>query len=144
MVRDLVVGTIVMRKPQKMPVCSRCGKCCLVQGSGFTMMPEDYGRWRSQGRYDILRYVWLCRVPSDCEGKWDVWIDWIDPQTGENLKHCPFLKRADRGRYTCAIYDTKPRICERFWCERAFGAGKRGMPFHGVNGLKKVFDQVVG
>lgn len=95
------------------------------------MMPEDYRRWRDQGREDILRYVWQCRSPRDCEGKWDVWIDWIGPETGENLKYCPFLTRLRRGRYACVIHDTKPQICEKFWCEAAFGFGERGVPLSG-------------
>jgi len=126
-----------MKAVQTIPACSSCGKCCIVQGSGFTMMPEDYRRWKSQLRRDILLYIWRCGVPSECEITGDVWIDWIDPKTGEILKHCPFLRKVGRARYTCTIHDTKPRICERFWCEAAFGVGGRGVPFRGTSNFKR-------
>ncbi len=135
MMREIAICRIPMTELQKMPVCSRCGRCCVVQGSGFTMMPDDYRRWKREEREDILRYVWQCRSPLDCEGKWDVWIDWIDPETGKNLRHCPFLRRVGLGERSCAIHDTKPQICEKFWCEGAFGAGKRGVPLRGGTGF---------
>lgn len=138
---EVAVCGAVMREPRKKPVCSRCGRCCVAQGSGFTMMPEDYRRWNVQGRQDILRYIWQCRSPGDCDGKWEVWIDWIDPVTGENLSHCPFLARAGLGKRACAIHDTKPQICEKFWCEGAFGIGRRGVPFRHRAGLTAACDR---
>ena len=137
-----VEHTSSMKTAQTIPACSSCGKCCIVQGSGFTMLPEDYRRWKSQRRGDILLYIWLCGVPSECEITLDVWIDWIDPRTGEILKHCPFLRKVGRAKYTCTIHDTKPCICERFWCEAAFGVGRRGVPLRGMGSLKRACDDV--
>lgn len=131
---DVAVWGVVMKGSGKKPVCCRCGRCCVEQGSGFTMMPEDYRRWNSQGRQDILRYVWQCRSPCDCDGRWDLWIDWIDPGTGENLRHCPFLKRVGLGRHACVIHDTKPQICQKFWCQAAFGSGSKGVPVRNRSG----------
>ena len=118
------------RKFRRIPECSACGRCCIEQGSGFTMMPDDYRRWKRQGRHDILRYIWQGEVPADYDGIWDVWIDWVDPETGENLDYCPFLRKLRRSKYSCAIYDTRPNICERFWCEGAYRIGKRGAPLY--------------
>jgi len=102
------------------------------------MRPDDYGRWKREGRHDILRYIWQCKVPADYDGIWDVWIDWVDPETGENLDYCPFLKKLSRSKYTCAIYDTRPNICERFWCEGAYRIGKRGAPLYTHNSLREL------
>jgi Fe-S-cluster containining protein len=117
--------------PHKKPVCSNCGRCCKEEGSGFTMMPSDYRRWKRQGRHDILRYVSQYEGHADYG---DIWVDWIDPETGEVLGHCPFLHKVHREKYTCAIHHTKPTICKRFWCEWAYGIGKKGVPFRRMAG----------
>jgi len=95
------------------------------------MTPSDYRRWKRQGRHDILRYVSQYARYAD---HGDVWVDWIDPETGDILRHCPFLHKVHQGKYTCVIHDTKPTICRRFWCEWAYGVGKKGVPFRHMTG----------
>ena len=121
------VKAAATRKPR----CSRCGACCLKQGSGFTMTPADFKRWKDEQREDILRYIPLHHTETLDH---DVWIDWADPDTHESLAYCPFLQMVDHRAYACAINETKPDICRGFWCEWAYGAGRRGKPFRLVNG----------
>jgi Fe-S-cluster containining protein len=105
-----------------------CGKCCKELGHGLTIVSEDYRRWKRQRRTDILSYVW---IPEGSNGYGDIWID---PRTAEDLDHCPFLTKIGRGKYVCGIHDTKPKVCKEFWCEWAYGAGKKGIPFKSMNG----------
>src|SRR5512136_388738 len=111
--------------------CSRCGACCLKQGSGFTMTPADFSRWKAEQRADILRYIPLHHTGTLDH---DVWIDWADPDTHEPLAYCPFLQMVHHRAYACAINETKPDICRSFWCEWAYGVGRRGKPFRSANG----------
>ncbi|MCX5998077.1 MAG: hypothetical protein NTU41_00375 [Chloroflexi bacterium] len=116
---------------RKRPRCSMCGRCCREQGSGFVMMPADYRRWRRGCRADILRYLWLL---DGRRANGSLWIDWADPDTGHYLSCCPFLERAGWGKCVCRIHETKPRICREFWCEWAYGVGRKGAPFRGMGG----------
>ena len=103
------------------PRCSRCGYCCTEYGLNIT--PGDIGRWQEQGRDDILRYLrsisWLGGYANG----------WFDLKTTAELNHCPFLRKIGDGKYECAIQETKPEICQRFWCKYAWGVGRKGEPF---------------
>jgi Fe-S-cluster containining protein len=117
------------RKKHKIkPRCFRCGKCCREHGFGLTVTPGDTRRWKKQGRADILRYAW---IPRGVGGYGDIWID---PETGEDLDYCPFLQKVSLGKYICSIYETRPKICREFWCEYAYGVGRRGQTFRGMAG----------
>jgi Fe-S-cluster containining protein len=118
------------------PRCSMCAKCCAEQGHGLTITREDYKRWRYQRRTDILRYVWK---PERSNGFGDIWID---PKTGEDLDHCPFLVKVGRRKPVCSIHDTKPEICREFWCEWAYGAGNKGVPFKTIDGWSEKAKQL--
>ncbi len=111
--------------PTKNPRCSRCGACCLREGSGFTMTPADFRRWKSEKRQDILRYIPLHHTEALDH---DVWVEWMDPDTHESLPYCPFLTMVDFRAYACSINETKPDICRAFWCEWSHGVGRRGKP----------------
>ena len=42
---------------------------------------------------------------------------WFHPITGEELTTCPFLhKPAGRDQYECLIHQTKPEVCESYYC----------------------------
>jgi Fe-S-cluster containining protein len=56
---------------------------------------KDQARWREQGRDDILAQV------NDHMG-------WLEPGP------CPFAHEMSDGRYTCAIYDTRPETCREY------------------------------
>jgi len=109
----------------KKPKCVMCGECCKKLGFGdLKVTVEDYRRWKREGREDILRYVWL---PPGSPGFGDIWID---PETGENLDYCPFLKRVSEDKYICTIHNTKPEVCKKFWCKYAYGVGGKGERFN--------------
>jgi Fe-S-cluster containining protein len=56
---------------------------------------EDMGRWREQGRSDILAQV----------GQYMSW---------KSRGPCPFAHEIGDDRYTCAIYDTRPHTCREY------------------------------
>jgi Fe-S-cluster containining protein len=56
---------------------------------------EDADRWRQQGRSDILAQV----------GQHMSW---------KSQGPCPFAHELADGRYTCAIYDTRPQTCREY------------------------------
>jgi len=95
------------------------------------MTPEDYQRWKKEQRYDILRYI---PYGEHYALLGDAWVDWIDPDSGEVLQCCPFLVKTDLAVCSCLIHDTKPRVCQEFWCEWSYGVGARGVPFKRAGG----------
>lgn len=98
------------------------------------MTASDYERWKKQKRDDILRYI---PRPERYAQPGDTWVDWIDPETGEVLQCCPFLAANSWGKCICLIHDTKPRVCQEFWCEWAYGVGARSTPFKRAGGWSK-------
>jgi len=64
-------------------------------------VPEEIDNW-DEKRPDILRYV--------SEGK-----IWMDPETGEQLARCPWLRKAPgTSIYTCDIYFDRPDDCRYY------------------------------
>ena len=98
-----------------------CGECCRAPVVLITKT-EDYRRWILEGRSDILKYA---SVPP-LRGYGDLWID---INGSEESGYCPFIRKVSHRRYICTIQDTKPRVCKEFWCEWAYGIGKKGIPF---------------
>lgn len=105
-----------------------CGKCCLELGPELYITAGDYRRWKHQGRDDILSYADITPDFSDFGELW------YDPETEEELDRCPFLLKIDFSKFICAIQETKPKACKDFWCEWAYGAGERGIPFRTMRG----------
>ncbi len=113
---------------ENQPSCSSCGACCSgEQQWGVIVTPERYEKWIEEERDDILSYV----EPS--VNGLHYAIIWKNPETDEFLPHCPFLEIHDEGKF-CKIQETKPEICNRFWCAWSFGEGEKGVPFYSVNG----------
>jgi Fe-S-cluster containining protein len=89
--------------------CQRCGGCCF-RFSELTAFPEDIDRWVDEGREDILQYA--DEYMYSLIGAADLWID---PETGEPLRRCPFLRKVrNKPMYRCLIYDTRPGQCRSF------------------------------
>ena len=67
---------------------------------------DDINRWSREGREDILSHL---------EKKERIWAgDRIIYRDGSgHLEQCSFLE-IENGRATCAIHDTRPRICRDF------------------------------
>jgi Fe-S-cluster containining protein len=92
--------------------CQQCGRCCLNLGDAIaTCATEaDIARWEAAGREDIL--AWVDPIALGHERVYDLWID---PETGEDVGRCPWLRKV-RGakRYVCRIHDLKPEHCRRY------------------------------
>jgi Fe-S-cluster containining protein len=62
-------------------------------------------------RNRITGELFRAHVGNDCRDTFA-----IDTAQEVRAGWCPFLRRADPGRYLCTIYDTAPRFCREFRC----------------------------
>lgn len=85
-----------------MKACNQCGKCCTkYSNGGLSVEPAEIDAWDDK-RPDILRYV--------ADGK-----IWMDPDTGEQLELCPWLRKTPgTSLYTCDIYFDRPDDCRYY------------------------------
>jgi len=85
-----------------MKACNQCGKCCLKYGgSGLSVSADEIDSWELY-RPDIYQYVSQGEI-------------WVDPETGEFLERCPWLRKApDKTLYTCDIYHDRPEDCRHY------------------------------
>jgi Fe-S-cluster containining protein len=89
--------------------CQQCGACCL-EFYELTAYSDDIERWEIEAREDILQYadMYIYATTSAADL-------WIDPETGEGLSRCPFLRKMkDKQMYKCRIYDARPGMCRWF------------------------------
>jgi Fe-S-cluster containining protein len=100
--------------------CEQCGFCCRIFGPGITPTVSNLYIWIDQGRTDILRWF----VASLENGRSVngtglraedlgnvVLVEMINPETGEYVTVCPFLRRVTKTRYLCGIHSVKPEMC---------------------------------
>ncbi len=100
--------------------CEQCGLCCRIFGPGITPTLSNLYIWIDQGRTDILRWF----VASLENGRSVngtglraedlgnvVLVEMINPETGEYVTVCPFLRRVTKTRYLCGIHSVKPEMC---------------------------------
>ena len=82
--------------------CNQCGKCCIKYSNAqLSAEAHEIKTWDAE-RPDIHQYV------KDGE-------IWFDPQTGEQLSLCPFLrKEPNRNIYSCSIYLHRPDDCRYY------------------------------
>jgi Fe-S-cluster containining protein len=67
--------------------CNQCGKCCVIYADGGL---------------------------SASQKEIDAW-DWVDPVTGRQMRHCPWLTRAPgQQKYSCSIYGDRPIDCRLY------------------------------
>ena len=91
--------------------CRQCGRCCRVLDYHRECTAEDYRRWQSLGREDILR--WVRRIPGP--GGTSAYRIWVAPGTREPASECPFLQNEPgTARVYCGIHDVKPEICRQY------------------------------
>ena len=85
-----------------MKECNQCGKCCVnYSDGGLSATTGEIESWELY-RPDIYRYV--------NDGK-----IWMDPDTGVQLKRCPWLKKVTgQNKYTCDIYFDRPDDCKYY------------------------------
>jgi len=97
-----MLGIEWKRSPEKATQCACCGNCCELFGGHLNASRPDLERWRRLGREDLLNRV--NRLG---------WI-WVDPQTGQREKRCPFLRRLSSDQAVCSIQEIKPDICRAY------------------------------
>ncbi len=85
-----------------MKPCNQCGKCCIKYGDGGLVATSEEIAWWETHRPHIARYVRANQI-------------WMDPESGEQLKRCPWLEvSADGKLYSCAIYLDRPADCRHY------------------------------
>ena len=100
--------------------CQQCGLCCRIFGPGITPTTQNLYIWMEQGRKDILQ--WFIAVTEDSRQVRGTdllpedlsavsYVEMRNPQTGELVPVCPFLRRVGRTRYLCGIHTVKPEMC---------------------------------
>lgn len=117
--------------------CEQCGLCCRIFGSSITPTVMNLYSWIEQGRRDILMYFSAVRdngVRVNCadlhpEDLGSVArVEMRDPDTGDYLTVCPFLRRTGKELYLCGIHTVKPDMCRNYcpwiWGETYFGRCK--------------------
>jgi Fe-S-cluster containining protein len=85
-----------------MKECNQCGKCCTkYSNGGLSATAREITRWERH-RPDIHRYVADGNI-------------WMDPDTGEQIELCPWLRKAPgKNIYTCDIYHDRPEDCRHY------------------------------
>jgi len=90
-----------------MKECTQCGKCCLLYSDGgLSASAEEVEAWEVFNPA-IAEYVMDGKI-------------WVDPNTGEQLTRCPWLKLlpADStngpDKYGCSIYQDRPEDCRHY------------------------------
>lgn len=132
-------------KVDGLPVCERCGWCCVVYE--LTYEQADIDRWfDSEGsitvRSNLGTYPILDFVELNARGLGSTWGNlrgylWFHPETGKILVgRCPFLRKVrKKDMYRCMIYEIRPEICRQDpgRCpERAYGAMRGLNRFEGI------------
>jgi Fe-S-cluster containining protein len=93
--------------------CIRCGNCCLNLYDAFytCATKDDVAMWQNEGREDILEWV----DPIHIGGDQYVFDIWINPQTGEDVQRCPWLRKLpNKEKHICRIHDVKPEHCKAY------------------------------
>lgn len=90
-----------------MKECNQCGKCCIKYGGGdLAVTQEEIDLW------EIFNPEIFAFVKNN-----DIWFD---PQSGKQLKTCPFLEITPQKnplaqhKYTCSIYVNRPEDCRHY------------------------------
>ena len=84
-----------------MKPCNQCGKCCINYADGGLSASQADIDWWEIGRPDIYRFVNDNKI-------------WMDPDSGEQLAYCPWLKQLADGKYGCEIYHDRPEDCRLY------------------------------
>jgi len=100
--------------------CEQCGLCCRIFGPDISPTVSNVYTWMEQERTDILRWFVAFmddREPVICTGLrtedlgHTVSFELRNPDTGERVPVCPFLRRVAKKRYLCGIHQVKPEMC---------------------------------
>jgi Fe-S-cluster containining protein len=100
--------------------CEQCGLCCRIFGPGITPTPTNVYHWMEQQRADILCWfvafmedgrVLPCTMLSPGDLGNVVSFEMRNPESGDYVAVCPFLRRVAKTRYFCGIHTVKPEMC---------------------------------
>ncbi len=80
--------------------CNQCGKCCIKYSNGGLSASEDEIKHWDIFKPEVYDFVNNGKI-------------WMDPQTGEQLEICPWLKK-EKNLYTCDIYFDRPNDCKYY------------------------------
>ena len=80
--------------------CNQCGKCCIKYSNGGLSASEDEIKHWDVFKPEVYNFVNNGKI-------------WIDPQTGEQLEICPWLRK-ENNLYTCDIYFDRPNDCKYY------------------------------
>ena len=136
--------------PEEEP-CEQCGLCCRIFGPGIAPTAANVYVWMEQGRTDILRWFVAfrengstpvrCTDLRPCDLGNVVVFEMRNPDTGDYVTVCPFLRRVTKERYLCGIHPVKPEMCCTYqpwvWGETYFNRCKS---LRRKNPPKGVFD----
>lgn len=85
-----------------MKECNQCGKCCVNYSNGGLSATADEVEYWEIFRPHISNFVSGGKI-------------WIDPDTGQQLKRCPWLKQLPgEDKYICDIYFDRPDDCKHY------------------------------
>ena len=118
--------------------CEQCGLCCRIFGPGIAPTTANVYVWIEQGRTDILRwFVAFMENSSASVTCIDLKVgdlgsvisfEMRNPDTGDYVTVCPFLRRVAKERYLCGIHMVKPEMCWNYqpwiWGETYFNKCK--------------------
>lgn len=91
--------------------CHRCGHCCRYLDYHDQLTEEDYSRWQTMGRKDILEKVRLVKQEN---GPY-VYRIWERKISEESAAPCPWLNKIPtQNRWECRIHDARPSICRQY------------------------------
>ena len=82
-----------------MKACNQCGKCCIKYSNGGLSATDSEIKWWDSARPTIYNYVRNGKI-------------WADPNSGEPLALCPWLRKQETNLYTCDIYYDRPDDCK--------------------------------
>ena len=92
-------------------LCTGCGKCCEKYGANLQADGEDIERWKAEAS-EVIDYVaiFFRNTGHECGDLW------IDPNTGDEMTHCPWLVRDRRRKipFRCAIHPMRPNVCRDY------------------------------
>jgi len=83
--------------------CTQCGKCCIAYSDGgLSASSSEIDYWENH-KPNIFRYVHRGNI-------------WIDPDTKQPLKRCPFLEvlQGTPVKHGCKIYLDRPEDCRHY------------------------------
>ena len=83
-----------------MKSCNQCGKCCIKYSNGGLSASDDEIKHWDIFNPEVYDFVNNGKI-------------WMNPQTGEQLEICPWLRK-EKNLYTCDIYFDRPNDCKYY------------------------------